>query len=170
MGNRRILREKADWQNNLHMIDMDGVDRKILNLLQADGRMTNADLAERIHLSPSACLRRVRRLEDAGVIGHYAMIVDEAAVGRTCNVFLEVTLNSQTEEALAAFEDAVVQCPDVMACYLMSGDADYLLHVVVADTSDYERVHKLVARLPGLARTRSSFVLRKVCRRSSIAF
>ena len=103
MGNRRILREKADWQNNLHMIDMDGVDRKILNLLQADGRMTNADLAERIHLSPSACLRRVRRLEDAGVIGHYAMIVDEETVGRTCNVFLEVTLNSQTEEALAAF-------------------------------------------------------------------
>ncbi|MCB9947680.1 MAG: Lrp/AsnC family transcriptional regulator [Rhodospirillaceae bacterium] len=152
------------------MIVLDAVDRNILNLLQADGRMTNADLAERIHLSPSACLRRVRRLEDAGVIERYAMIVNEAAVGRTCNVFLEVTLNSLTEEALAEFEAAVMESPDVMACYLMSGDADYLLHVVVADTADYERVHKLVARLPGLARTRSSFVLRNVCRRSTFPF
>ena len=78
--------------------------------------------------------------------------------------------NGLRSEALAAFEAAVVECPDVMGCYLMSGDADYLLHVVVVDTADYERVHKIVARLPGLGRTRSSFVLRRVCKRSAFSF
>ena len=152
------------------MIDLDAVDRNILNHLQSDGRMTNAELAERVHLSPSACLRRMRRLEESGVIERYAMIVNEAAVGRLCTVFLEVTLSSQTEEALEAFESAVAECPDVMACYFMSGDADYLLHVIVADIIDYERVHKAIARLPGLARTRSSFVLRNICKRSAFMF
>jgi len=148
------------------MIELDTTDRKILNLLQAEGRMTNADLAERIHLSPSACLRRVRRLEDEGVIEGYAMLVDQAAIGRPANVFVEITIDSQSEESLAAFEAAVGECPDVMECYLMSGDADYLLRVVAADTADYERVHKILVRLPGLARTRSSFVLRTVSKKT----
>ena len=149
------------------MIELDTIDRKILNLLQVEGRMTNADLADRIHLSASACLRRVRRLEDEGVIDGYVMLVDQAAIGRPANIFVEITLNSQSEESLAAFETAVRECPDVMECHLMSGDADYLLRVVAADTADYERVHKILGRLPGLARTRSSFVLRTVSKKTA---
>ncbi len=129
--------------------------------------MTNADLAERIHLSPSACLRRVRHLEDEGVIEGYVMLVDQAAIDRPANIFVEITLSGQNEETLAAFEAAVVECPDVMECHLMSGDADYLLRVVAADTADYERVHKIMASLPGLARTRSSFVLRTVSKKTA---
>jgi len=149
------------------MTEMDTIDRKIVNLLQSDGRMTNADLAERINLSPSACLRRVRRLEDDGVIKGYVMLVDQAAIGRPASIFVEVTLNAQNEETLESFEAAVVECPDIMECYLMSGDADYLLRVVAGDSTDYERVHKIVARLPGLARARSSFVLRTVSKKTA---
>jgi len=148
---------------------MDAIDRKIANLLQTDGRMTNADLAERIHLSPSACLRRVRRLEEEGVIEGYAMLVNQAAVGKPASIFVEVTLSSQNEQTLDSFEAAVVECPDIMECYLMSGDADYLLRVVAGDATDYERVHKIVARLPGLARARSSFVLRTVSKKTAFA-
>jgi Lrp/AsnC family leucine-responsive transcriptional regulator len=149
------------------MIELDAIDRKILNLLQSDGRMTNADLAERIHLSPSACLRRVRRLEDEGVIDGYVMLVAQSAIGKPASIFVEITLSGQNEETLQAFETAVAACPDIMECHLMSGDADYLLRVVAADTADYERVHKILARLPGLARARSSFVLRTVSKRTA---
>lgn len=149
------------------MIEMDAIDRRIVNVLQDDGRMTNADLADRIHLSPSACLRRVRRLEDEGVIERYVMLVDQAAIGKPASIFVEVTLSSQNERTLQAFESAVVECPDIMECYLMSGDADYLLRVVAGDATDYERVHKIVARLPGLARARSSFVLRTVSKKTA---
>ncbi len=151
----------------MRMIDLDAIDRKILNLLQSDGRMTNADLAERIHLSPSACLRRVRRLEDEGVIENYVMLVAQAAIGKPASIFVEITLSGQNEDTLQAFETAVSACPDIMECHLMSGDADYLLRVVAADTADYERVHKILARLPGLARARSSFVLRTVSKRTA---
>jgi Lrp/AsnC family leucine-responsive transcriptional regulator len=130
--------------------------------------MTNADLAERIHLSPSACLRRVRRLEDEGVIEGYVMLVDQAAIGRPSSIFVEITLNSQSEESLNAFEAAVQESPDIMECYLMSGEADYLLRVVAADTADYERVHKILVRIPGVARTRSSFVLRTVSKKTAL--
>ena len=150
------------------MIELDAIDRKILNLLQVDGRMTNADLAERIHLSPSACLRRVRRLEDEGAIEGYVMLVDQAVIGKPASIFVEITLDAQNEETLESFESAVIDCPDVMECHLMSGDADYLLRVVAADTADYERVHKIVARLPGLARARSSFVLRTVSKKTAV--
>ena len=149
------------------MIRLDAIDRKILNLLQADGRMTNAELAERVHLSPSACLRRVRQLEEEGIIDGYVMLLDQAAIGRAANVFVEITLNSQSEEALETFEAAVRECPDIMECYLMSGDADYLVRVVAADTADYERVHRILVRLPGIARTRSSFVLRTVNKKTA---
>ena len=149
------------------MIEIDAIDRKILNLLQSDGRMSNADLAERIHLSPSACLRRVRRLEDDGVIEGYVMLVAQAAIGKPASIFVEITLSGQNEETLEAFESAVVTCPDIMECHLMSGDADYLLRVLAADAADYERVHKILARLPGLARARSSFVLRTVSKKTA---
>lgn len=142
---------------------IDRTDRAILNLLQRDGRLTNAALAASVHLSPSACLRRVRRLEDDGVIDRYVMLVDPAAVGRGTDVYVEISVISQREEVLGAFEAAVVQCPEVMSCHLMAGDADYLVHVVVADVADYERVHRdHLARLPGVSKIRSNFAIRAV--------
>ena len=144
---------------------LDNKDRKILNLLQKNARISNADLADQINLSPSACLRRVRILETEGVIDGYSTIINQASIGRPTNVFVEVTLEDQSEDSLSTFEAAVKKCGDIMECYLMSGDADYLLRVVVADTSDFERVHKSLGQLPKLARTRSSFVLRLVSKK-----
>ena len=150
------------------MIELDATDWKILNLLQTNGRMTNADLATRIHRSESACHRRVRRLEAEGVIEGYAMLVSQAAIGRPTTVFVEISLASQAEENLDAFEAAVQDCPDVMACYFMSGDSDYLLHVVAADTADFERIYRTyLARFPGVARVRSSFAFRTVFKRTA---
>ena len=148
--------------------DFDRIDRKILTLLQADGRMSNTELAGRINLSPSACLRRVRLLEDSAVIDGYVALVRQEAVGRSTNIFVEVTLKSQSEASLKAFEQAVIASPDIMECYLMSGDADYLIRVAAADTQDYERLHKQhLTRLPGVARIRSSFALRAICKKTA---
>ncbi len=153
------------------MIELDRIDRSILELLQQDGRLTNAALAEKVHLSPSACLRRVQRLEQTGVIDRYVAVLDPAAIGRPTSVFVEVTLNSQREEALNAFEQAVRACPEVLECHLMSGGSDYLLHVAVENTQDYERLHKQnLSRLPNVARIRSSFALRTVCKRGPVEF
>ena len=150
------------------MIALDKTDRNILVQLQSDGRMTNAQLAERVHLSESACLRRVRRLESEGVIKGYATLVDQGAIGRPTNVFVEISLVSQSVEIQQGFEDAVRDCPDIMSCHLMSGDSDYLIHLVVADTPDFERVHRsYLSRLPGVARIRSSFALRTVCHKTA---
>ncbi len=147
-------------------MDLDRIDREILGLLQSDGRLTNAALAEQVHLSPSACLRRVQRLEREGVIAGYAAVLDPAALGRATSVFVEVSLNSQREDALDAFERAVRECPDIAECHLMSGGSDYLLRVAVENTQEYERVHKQhLSRLPFVARIRSSFALRAVCQR-----
>lgn len=153
------------------MIEIDEVDRKILSLLQQDGRMSNAELADKIHLSPSACLRRVRRLEDDGVIDRYAMIVNPKAIGRTSNIFVEITLKSQSEESLSEFEAAVNQCPGVMSCHLMSGDYDYMLRIAVSGATEYEDIHKnFLARLPYVDRIRSNFALRTVCNRTTFKF
>jgi Lrp/AsnC family leucine-responsive transcriptional regulator len=147
-------------------MDLDRIDREILDLLQRDGRLTNAALAEQVHLSASACLRRVQRLERDGIIAGYAAVLDPAAVGRATSVFVEVSLNSQREDALEAFERAVRDCPDIAECHLMSGGSDYLLRVAVENTQEYERVHKQhLSRLPFVARIRSSFALRSVCQR-----
>lgn len=150
-------------------IEFDKIDRKILAELQADGRMTNALLAQRVNLSPSACLRRVQQLEESGVIQGYVALVRQEAIGRPTSIFVEVTLNSQNEDLLQKFENAVLACPDIMECYLMSGDADYLIRVVASDTQDYERIHKQhLTRLPGVARIRSSFALRAVCKKTAL--
>ena len=149
------------------MVELDRIDRQILAQLQADGRMSNADLAERIHLSPSACLRRVKHLEDAGLIEGYCMLLNQQAIGKPTNVFVEISLKSQSEAMFAAFERAVAACPAIMECYLMAGDADYLVRVIAADVADYERVHRdHLSRLPGVARLRSSFALRTVCHKT----
>jgi Lrp/AsnC family leucine-responsive transcriptional regulator len=148
---------------------LDTTDRKILDLLQKDGRMSNADLAEAINLSPSACLRRVKRLEDDGFIDGYVMLVNQAAVGKPTNVFVEITLANLGEEAVDAFERAVIECPDVRGCYLMSGDSDYLLRIACAGPEGYESIHRhYLSRLPGVARIHSSFALRTVCKKTGV--
>lgn len=146
------------------MLKLDDIDRKILDELQTDGRLPNAELAARVSLSPSACHRRVKRLESEGVIAGYVMIVDPDVIGRGLDVFVEISLSSQSVESLARFEEAVVHCPEVMSCHLMAGDADYIVHMAVADTRDFERIHnQYLSRLPGVARLRSNFAIRTVC-------
>ena len=142
---------------------LDATDRKILAALQREGRLSNADLAERINLSPSACHRRVRRLEEDAVIRDYAAMLDPRAVGRGATVFVEVTLTSQSEEILDAFEKAIALIPDVLECHLMAGTADYLIKVAAEDSDDYARIHRQhLTRLPGVAQMHSSFALRTV--------
>lgn len=151
------------------MLSLDRIDRAILHELQLDGRVSNVKLAERVNLSESACLRRVKRLEDAGVIEGYIMLINQAAVGLPGNVFVEITLSRQQREDLDAFEARVLQVPEVLECYLMSGDYDYLLRVAAADPGDYERIHhEQLTTLPGVARVRSSFTLRKVTGRTEL--
>jgi DNA-binding Lrp family transcriptional regulator len=142
---------------------LDRTDRTILAELQRDGRLSNRELAEKVHLSESACLRRVRALEDAGVIDRYAALISQSKVGLPGNVFVSITLNRQEQTDLAAFEEAVKGVPEVMECYLMTGAQDYLLRVVVSDAADFERLHSQhLTRLPGVARVQSSFALRTV--------
>jgi len=147
---------------------LDVVDRAILGLLQEDGRIANVDLAEAVHLSPSACLRRVRRLEESGRIDRYVALLDPSAVGLGTNVFVEITLTGQDETTLEAFELAVSERPEIMSCHLMAGQFDYLVHVVVRDVADYEVLHRThLAQLPGVVRMVSSFALRPICDRTA---
>lgn len=147
---------------------LDKLDIAILNELQEDGRITSAELAERVGLSASAALRRVRRLEDSGVIDRYVMLLDPTAIGRSVSVFVEVSLDSQAEELLDEFEAAIAATPEVMSCHLMAGNADYLVHVVCVDVADYERVHRqALASLPHVSSLRSSFAIREVCARTA---
>jgi Lrp/AsnC family transcriptional regulator, leucine-responsive regulatory protein len=155
----------------IRRMTFDKIDRDILRALQQDGRLPNSELAERVGLSQSACFRRLQRLEDAGVIEGYTAVLSARAIGRPTTVFIEVTLASQRDSALDDFERAVRACPDILECQLMSGDADYLLRVAVADTQDYERVHRNhIAAFPHVARIRSMFALRTVHQRRGYEF
>jgi Lrp/AsnC family leucine-responsive transcriptional regulator len=148
---------------NPRMFSLETTDTAIIDVLQVDGRITNAELAERVNLSASACLRRVRRLEEDGVIDRYVALIGTEAVGRPTSVFVEISLSSQREEQLDAFEEAIRSTPEVMECHLMAGDADYLVKVQCADGADYERIHRQhLAVLPGVTRLRTSFALRTV--------
>jgi Lrp/AsnC family leucine-responsive transcriptional regulator len=148
---------------------LDRTDRALLAELQRDGRLSNRELAVRVHLSESACLRRVRALEQAGVIDRYAAVVTQSKVGLPGNVFVSLTLNRQDQADLSAFEEAVKSVPEVMECYLMTGPYDYLLRVVVSDPGDFERLHsQYLTRLPGVARVQSSFALRTVRKSSEL--
>ena len=149
------------------MSGFDRSDRAILEALQRNGRISNVELAAAVHLSESACLRRVRQLEESGVIGGYAMLVDQAKVGYPTDVFVQISLNRQQGEDLARFEAAVSAVPEIMECHLMTGDADYLLRVIAADAADFERIHtRHLTRLPGVARVHSSFALRRVVKKT----
>ena len=148
-------------------MELDAIDKKILNILQQDGRMTNIQVAAAVNLSPSACLRRIKQLENVGVIDEYVMLVNASAVGKSTIVFVEITLTGQSEATLEAFEAAVKDHADILECYLVSGNADYLIKVAAADTADFERVRKRLGALPGLARAQSSFVLRTVAKKTA---
>jgi DNA-binding Lrp family transcriptional regulator len=145
-------------------MDLDRYDRAILKLLQQDARITNASLAEKVSLSESACLRRVRALEESGLVEGYTAVLNQQKAGYPVNVFVNITLDRQAQPGLEAFENAVRKLPEVMECYLMTGDFDYILRVVVADLADFERLHQLLTRLPSVARVHSSFAVRTVTR------
>ncbi len=131
--------------------------------------MSNAELAEQIVLSPSACHRRVQRLETDGFIAGYVALVDPRKIGKPTTVFVEITLNGQSDELLDGFEKAVAKIPDVLECHLMAGSADYLLKLVVEDTEDFARIHRqYLARLPGVAQMQSSFALRTVVKTTAL--
>ncbi len=150
-------------------MQLDDTDRRILRALQRQGRLTNAELAERAHLSPSACHRRVARLEASGVIADYVALLDPHRVGRPATIFVEITLSGQSDDLLDAFEREVARVPDVLECHLMAGSADYLLKVVAADTEDFARIHRrYLSRLPGVTQMQSSFALRRVVQTTAI--
>lgn len=150
-------------------MELDRYDRVILQSLQREGRITNSELAARASLSESACLRRVRALEAAGLIEGYAAVLNEQKAGLGVNVFVSITLERQERADLAAFEQAVRKVPEVMECYLMTGEHDYLLRLVVADMADFERIHsQQLTRLPSVARVHSSFAMRTVTRASTL--
>ena len=150
-------------------MELDRYDRAILRLLQEDARMTNSALAARVSLSESATLRRVRSLEESGLIEGYTALVDQQRAGFPVNVFVSITLDRQSQTGLEAFESAVRRVPEVMECYLMTGEHDYLLRLVVADLADFERIHNQhLTRLPSVARVHSSFAMRTVTRSRSL--
>ncbi|MFD1341335.1 Lrp/AsnC family transcriptional regulator [Litorisediminicola beolgyonensis] len=145
------------------------MDRRILRALQISGRISNADLAEQVHLSPSSCHRRVQRLETDGYIRGYVGLLDERKLDLPTTVFVEITLSGQSEEVLDAFETAVKRVPDVLECHLMAGTADYLLKVVARDTEDFARIHRLyLSRLPHVTQMHSSFSLKTVSRTTAL--
>jgi len=144
-------------------MNIDKFDRAILSALQNDGRISNVDLAGLVNLSESACLRRVRRLEENGFIEKYTALLNQREAGLAGNIFVHIALQREGQSELAAFEAAVQNLPEVMECYLMTGEFDYLLRVVVSDMADFERVHKeSITRLPGVARVNSSVAIRTV--------
>ena len=144
---------------------MDRIDRNLLDALQRDSSRSIADLAELVSLSPSAAHRRIKALEEQGLIAGYAARLDARALGLTVEVFVEITLTSQSREAMDRFERAVGDFDDILECHLMSGSADYLLRVAAADLADYDAIHReCLARLPGVSAMRTAFSLRPIKR------
>ncbi|MEA2783216.1 MAG: Lrp/AsnC family transcriptional regulator, leucine-responsive regulatory protein [Rhodospirillaceae bacterium] len=148
---------------------LDAIDAKIVRELQLDARITNVELSERVGLSPTPCLRRIKALEKSGVIKSYTALVDESAVGLPVSVFVSVSLERQIEPALELFEAQIQGQPEILECYLMTGDSDYLLRVVTSDLMAYERFLKQhLTRIPGVANIRSSFSLKQVIHRTTL--
>lgn len=153
----------------MQMTQIDETDRRLLDALQHDGRLSNAQLSEKVNLSPSACHRRVQRLEQEGWIRGYVALVDPRKAERPATIFVEITLSGQADELLDAFERAVARVPEVLECHLMAGTADYLLKVVARDTDDFARLHRRhLASLPGVAQIQSSFALRTVLQTTAL--
>jgi len=157
-------------KESTNIMDIDATDRRILTVLQKEGRVTNAELSDRINLSPSACHRRVQRLEEEGYIAGYVALLNTRKMARPTTVFVEITLQGQADDVLDHFEREVAKVPDIMECHLMAGSADYLLKILVQDTDDFARIHRqYLARLPGVAQMQSSFALRTVVSTTAIA-
>jgi Lrp/AsnC family transcriptional regulator, leucine-responsive regulatory protein len=148
---------------------LDSIDRAILRQLQADGRISNLELAARVHLSPSACLRRVKQLEDAGVIAQYVALVDPRTIGQPGTSFTIVNLERLTVPAMEAFESAVRQEAQILDCFYVAGTNDYLLRFTYRDAADLEQFHTdVLMRLPGVMRSNSMLVLRTVKRTTAL--
>ena len=142
---------------------LDATDIRILNALQSDGALSNVQLAQRVHLSPSPCLARVKAMQTAGVIARYVALVNAASLGLGLNVFISISLTNQSKAALAEFERCIAEHDEVMECYLMTGDSDYLIRVAVADMGALEKfILEQLTPIPGIEKIRSSFALKQV--------
>jgi len=157
-------------RNSSSIVQLDAIDVSILNELQTDGRLSNLELAQRVHLSPSACLRRVKQLEEAGVIAQYAALLNPKAVGQHGTSFTIVNLETLTSPMLEAFEQAVRDEPRVLDCYYVAGSNDYLIRFTYRDAEDLERFHtEVLMRLPGVMRSNSMLVLRTVKKTTALS-
>jgi DNA-binding Lrp family transcriptional regulator len=170
---RRYVRTLCEFrrlsETKMRAYELDGRDRAILRELMRDGRLSNVELAEKVGLSPSACLRRVRLMEESGLIAGYAMLLDPVAVGLTGVAYVSVTLDQQGRAALDRFEDQVRRHPEIIECYLLAGLADYLLRVAFRDARDFERIHSdIITKLPGVSRVQSTLALRTVKRTTAL--
>ena len=145
------------------MIELDDIDKRIVAALQADGRLAMVDLADKVGLSPTPCQRRVKRLEDEGVIDRYAALVSPLSVGLALQALVQVTLDDHSETTVEAFEAAIRARPEVVACYAVTGDMDFLIHVLAPDLASFsEFAMKALLRMPGVRGTRSSFIMQAV--------
>ena len=148
-------------------IHLDALDRAILKALSEDGRQSQVQLAERVPLSPTAVARRIKALEDAGVIEGFEARISKKALGLSMRIILHITLTSQNVDLLAQFEKAITACPSVVSCHLVSGEDDYIVVVLARDLADFEMIHKQqLSRLPGVTKLHSSFALREVVNRA----
>jgi Lrp/AsnC family transcriptional regulator, leucine-responsive regulatory protein len=156
-------------RNTSPIVQLDAIDRAILTELQVEGRLSNQDLAQRVHLSPSACLRRVKALEDSGVIAQYVALVNPRAVGRHGISYTIINLESMNTAQLEAFEQAARDQPEILDCFYVAGSNDYLIRFAYRDAEDLERFHSdVLMHLPGVARSNSLLVLRTVKKTTSL--
>lgn len=159
----RLSENPQLMRNTPHSPQLDAIDRLILGELQADGKLSNVELAQRVHLSPSACLRRVKQLEDSGVIAQYVALLNPKAVGQHGISFTIINLESMSNQLLIAFEQAVRDEPQILDCFYVAGSNDYLIRFSYRDSEDLERFHmEVLMRLPGVERSNSMLVLRTV--------
>jgi Lrp/AsnC family transcriptional regulator, leucine-responsive regulatory protein len=148
---------------------LDRIDLAMLDHLQREGRATTVELSEAVGLSPSPCHRRQKLLEEAGIIDRYVALLDQERVGLPVSVFVSIELDRQTQEHLEGFERAVAECPEVMECYVMTGEADFLLRVVAPDLHAYEEfLRTRLTRMPGVRGVRSAFALKRVIYRTNL--
>ena len=160
---RRVYLRKGIIVADHTIPKIDDIDRKILQTLQTDSRLSNAQLNEMVSLSPTPCLRRVKRLETEGVIQGYRARVDRKRLGFSVTAFVQITLNQQIESALEVFEEAILERPEIISCYLMTGDNDYLLQVTVRDLEHYaDFVRNHLIQIPAIQNIKSSFVLQQI--------
>ena len=148
---------------------LDTLDKSILIALQNNARMSNVDLANRVGLSPSACSRRLEQLEKSGTIESYQAVISNKALGQSITSIVHITLDRQSEDQLTTFEKAVDECPHIVACFLMSGECDYIVRVNANDMEHFQEIHKnWLSTLPGVARMQSSFAMRTIVNRANI--